>query len=288
MFLKKILILGSTSFASKGLIESLDQLNVHITCFNRGEININGKTVTGPVLKMIDNPYLSEPFDLVINYMILKEKSVQLNLEFLEALTAFCNARNVKHLIQISSISVYPNEEKLINELSPIEENIKRKGRYAAIKIAVDQYLSKVNNLKFSVCYVRPGFILADDKEPSLTGILKRLPFNIGILLGDKSSTLPTIYRHQLNDAMAKIVMSQNKEKVYIITSKTTDTKYNFVINRFNFNVFVLPKHITLMAAKVLYFFRIFSYSQYMQVRGLFKSTVFDPSNTETKLNIHL
>jgi len=284
---KKILIIGSRSFASKGLPEKLEKLNLDVTCFNRGEVSVMEKNVTGPMMEMTHNPWLSEGFDVVINYVFLKNESIQLNLKYIDSLIEFCRVKNVKQLIQISSVSVYPNNSQFINEKSAIENEIENKGDYASVKTAVDKYLLSFCELKFSISFVRPGFIVTSEVLPSLTGILKLLPFNTGVLMGNKETTLPIIDREVLNEAITQIIVLDKKESVYLVISKQTETKYNFVRSKFDYRIIPLPKKVTLFVAKVFLSMKIFNARQYLQVKGLFKTTVFDCSCTEKNLNIN-
>ena len=284
---KKVLIIGSRSFASKGLPEKLEKLNFDVTCFNGGQVSLKENIVSGPIMEMLQNPGLIKDFDVVINYVFLKNESIELNLNYADSLIEFCKEKNVKRLIQISSVSVYSNYAKLINEESAIENEIENKGEYASLKTAVDKYLLSLNGLKFTISYVRPGFIVTPDVLPSLAGIIKLLPFNTGILMGNRETTIPVIDRKALNEAIAQMIVLDNKESVYLVTSNKTETKYNFVKSRFNYRIIPLPKKMTLLVAKILFSAKFFSKTQYLQLKGLFKTTVFDSSGTQKNLKIN-
>ena len=75
---------------------------------------------------------------------------------------------------------------------------------------------------------------------PSLAGLLILLPFNTGLLMGDKKTTLPIIDREKVNEAIAQIITLDKRGGVYLIISKKTETKYGFVKSNFNYQ---LPDH---------------------------------------------
>lgn len=134
--MKKVLICGHRSFVATGLLKEFDDLGITYDCFSRGDEKREGNVVTGDVMMMADNKYLDE-YDTVVNYIILKGQSVEDNIAYIESLLKFCQKKKVKHLLQISSISVYPNEASVVTETSMIEEDYHNKGGYASIKVAV-------------------------------------------------------------------------------------------------------------------------------------------------------
>jgi len=283
---KKVLILGSRSLAATGLYALLSDAGFEVTCFNRGDEDIKGNFVSGNVLDLQKNKYLNNEFDVVINYILLKDKDAAANVEYIKTVLGFCRKNNVKHLIQISSISVYPNNAKRINEHSAIEEDPESKGSYAAVKIAVDKYLMTVKDPDLHISFVRPGFIVSEGDNASLAGIIKRLPFGINILLGNKETILPTVKRDLLHRAILQILKSGAVEPVYLILSNPSETKFNFVKDRQINNLIILPKTITLFFVRLLMLIRIFNKTQYNQIVGLFKTTYFDCSHTNQILKI--
>ena len=82
---------------------------------------------------MYENKYLGD-YTCVINFIILKGLSVEDNILYIQSLLEFCQQKHVKRLIQISSISVYPNEAVEVNEQSEIEKDWHNKGGYANVK----------------------------------------------------------------------------------------------------------------------------------------------------------
>ena len=239
--MKKILICGHRSFVATGLIKELENNGISYDCFSRGKVIRDGNVVTGDVLNMADDDLLDE-YDTVVNYIILKEQSVEDNIAYIQSLLDFCKKKKVKHLLQISSISVYQNEADVVTETTSIEKDYHNKGGYASIKVAVDHYLMEHPVEGMSVSFIRPGYIYTKNREISKAGILvSKLGMNV--LLGDKKTTLPLICRETLHKAIIKIIVAEKKEPVYLLLNKdkTTGTKYNFVCQQWNIKPVCLP-----------------------------------------------
>ena len=198
---KKILICGHRSFVATGLINKFKTAGIDFDCFSRGKEERNGNVVTGDVFLMHQNSELSENYDTVVNYILLKGKSVEENIQYCQSLLQFCKDKHVKNLIQISSISVYPNESLEVDETSAIEEDYHNKGGYASIKVAVDHYLMEHPIGGLQVSFVRPGYIYTKNQDISKAGILVS-KFGLNILLGDKRTTLPLICREKIHEAL--------------------------------------------------------------------------------------
>ncbi|MBS4034989.1 MAG: NAD(P)-dependent oxidoreductase [Ignavibacterium sp.] len=286
MSLKKILILGSKSFASTGLYNRLNAKGFLVKCFNRGNVTQAGDFVSGNVMDLNNNKHLSANFDAVINFIVLKDQDVQANINYIKAVVEFCKQNRIKRLIQISSLSVYPNDAKFINEMSEIENDIQLKGPYASIKAAVDKYLIEHQDPELSVSFIRPGFITNVETNVNFAGILKRFPPGINLLMGDRNTILPLIDRDNFHNAIERILQSERIEPVYVILSNPGGTKHNFVKHNTEITFFTLPKNITLIIGKILTVLKILSKTQYWQIKGLFKTTFFDCSRTEEILKI--
>ncbi len=281
---KKILICGDRSFAANGLEQILKSRGHIVECFSRGEISKNGNIVRGDVYDMCHNTYLGE-YDVVINFIIIKDGGVDENIKYAESLIKFCRQKNVKALFQISSISVYPNAAHYINEDSKIEQDHTLKGGYASIKTAVDNYMLAVKD-SLKVVFIRPGFIVSKDREISFVGIIKTLPFGLRILLGSKETSLPLIEKDRLHLALSKIVESDEWNNVYLILENVKGTKKDFVQNYSKYRTIPLPKHLVLSLSLLFYKLRLFSKCQVSQVVGLFKDTYFDSSESEYHLKM--
>ena len=250
--MKKILICGHRSFVATGLMQTLKDKGMDVDCFSRGEEERNDNVVTGDVTKIEKNQFLGS-YDTVINFIILKEKSIEENINYIQSLLSFCKTKGVKNLLQISSISVYPNEAIEVDENSEIEEDYHNKGGYASIKVAVDRYLLSNPVEGLNVSFVRPGYIYTKNREISKAGIFVS-KFGLNVLLGDKKTTLPLINREVLHEALFRIIECRTKNKVYLILNKDKEegTKFKFVVNQWNVKPICLPHGLIMMTAKIL------------------------------------
>lgn len=282
----RMLICGQRSFVATGFADKLNKYSIPYECFSRGCEKKEGNIITGNVMNMASNPYLGN-YDTVINFIILKDESVEKNVDYLKSLLSFCREKGVKHLIHISSISVYPNDAEYVNETSDIEHNYTNKGRYASIKVATDQYLKQHCVQGLTISLVRPGFIYTSHMVASKAGLLLS-KWGINILLGNKKTSLPLIHRNKVHEALIKIIQSPIKENVYLLLDKDKErgTKYNYVCNQWNIKPICLPYTPIVILAKALKSLHVIKDSHYSKIKGLFKRTWFDSSYTEEKLSI--
>lgn len=281
----KILICGHRSFVASGLEEKLLKKGYNVETFSRGELKIDGNCITGNVFEMADNPYFSGEYDVVINFIIIQNQGVNENIEFIKSLHSFCEKFKVKRLIQISSISVYPNTVKYVDEDSPIETNPDAKGGYACYKVAVDNYLESIDHL-YDIVYVRPGYIVSNEKPVSLVGILKPFGSKLGLLLGNKNTSLPLVDKEKVHESLIRIVEIEKPRKVYLLLENKNGKKIDLVKQTFKGLVICLPKRITIFTARILFAIKIFKFRHLQQVLGLFKDTYFDSSETEYGLQL--
>lgn len=283
---KDLLICGPRSFVATGLSEKASQAGLTFDGFSRGSEQRDGFFVYGNVQKMRENPHLGE-YQSVVNFIILKGCSIEENLAYIQSLLDFCKDRKVNRLIQISSISVYPNEASTVNESSDIEKDWQNKGGYASIKVAVDHFIENNKPKGLEVVYVRPGFIYEKNHEISKAGILVS-KCGLNILLGDKKTTLPLINRGKIHDALIKIIKSKECNRVYLLLNpdKEEGTKYNFVTRQWNVKPLTMPAAPFLLAAKILKGIGVFKEKHYLKVVGLFKRTWYDSRGTEKALGM--
>lgn len=280
-----ILICGHHSYASKGLKELLKQRGHKVICFSRGEKKRVGDVVTGPVKDLYNNELIEEHIDAVINFILLQGCSIKENEEYAYSLIRFCESKKVKRLIQISSISSYPNDIKLIKEDSPIENQMNQKGPYGIIKIVADTVLARAkNNVSFDIVFVRPGYIIADDNPHPFKGIAKFITNRIAILIGDKKSTLPCVTRNVFHNCLVEIVSQKKSLPVYLIIEGEGDTKYSYFKSQSNAKVIPLPKFVFLLLTNVASFLRILKRKHAYAIKGAFKINYFDNSLTKQKL----
>ena len=286
---RKVLVCGQRSFVASGFTDLLTRCGIEHDCFSRGEEARSGSVVSGDVMKMSENPYLVDDYSTVVNFIIIKDNSREKNIEYAQSLLDFCKSRRVKHLIQISSISAYPNGTKYVNERSDIESDWHNKGGYAAIKVAVDHYMMDNKPDSLYISFVRPGFIYTKNREISRAGILIS-KLGINILLGDKKTSLPLICRETLHDSLIKIIEQEKPLPVYLLLNKDKEvgTKYNFVRKQWNVRPLCLPYKPIMLAAKLMKSVGLFRERHYLMFVGLFKRTWFDSSVTEKTLGVNL
>jgi len=281
---EKILICGHRSFVATGLTDVMSKHDISHECFSRGETRRVGNVVTGDVMNMATNPELKR-YDTVINFIILKDASVEQNIAYIQSLLAFCKQAGVKHLIQISSIAVYPNDAEYVNESSELETAGNKSG-YAAIKLAVDKYLLEHPVEGMHITFVRPGFVYAKNTEVSKAGLVVS-KCGIHVLWGDKRTVLPKINRADLHEALIRIALSEEINNVYLVfNSSPEQTKYDFVSRQWNIHPICLPASFVVYTAKCLNKVRLISNTNLKRIIGLFKRTQFDNHRTEERLSM--
>lgn len=282
----RLLICGQNSFAAKGLEEVLRENGHEVECFSRGPENRFGSSISGDVFKMDENPCFRKAYDAVINFIIINEGGIDVNLSYMRTLTEFCRSKSVKQLIHISSISVYPNCAEYVNESTNIESDVEKKGSYASVKVAVDHYLLSLKDSSFGISYIRPGFIIVDGRANSLAGILKKLPTGCGFLLGDRHTTLPLLDRSTFHRAVAALFQNGSFEDVYLMFSNAGETKYSIAKSSYSGPIIILPRKLIFFLAGAARRCGVLSKTKYHQIVGLFKRTRFNSARTASLLKV--
>jgi len=211
---EKVLLCGHRSFAAIGLQAMLEEDGHEVLTFSRGPLVREGRQVTGPVNELAENPLLDEPFDTVINYILLHREPIADNEEYMRGLLRFCESRKVRHLIHISSCSAYKNQAKFVNENAPVETDLSKKGVYAAVKAAQENVIKRQRPLGLKVSMVRPGLILANGMGGFMGGIGVRLPWNSILGLGHANSQLPLVTREAVNASVLELINNPPDEDV--------------------------------------------------------------------------
>ncbi len=281
-----ILICGHRSYASRGLKNVLEAKGHKVLCFSRGDMKREQDVITGPVKELDKNPYISENIDVVINFILLQNTSAEENVAYIDSLIAFCNLKKVKRLIQISSISAYPNDAPIIKEDTPTETDLSKKGGYGIIKSSADNRLeSEKRNCTFEIVFVRPGYIVADDNPHPFKGIAKFLGSNLAVLIGNKHSTLPCILRSTLHACLEEIAVQDNPLPVYLLVEGVGTTKYSYFKSQSNSAVIPLPKCFFELIANTAKCLHVIDDKTASGIKGVFKVQKFD--NTQTKSKLH-
>ena len=276
--MKKVLICGANSFVANGLLDLLTKNGFDVEAFSRGENPSRYENhIRGKYLDINHNNELSATYDVVVNYAVLKDSSVEENIKYLEALISFCKSHKVKKLIHFSSIMVYNRNLHFIYEDSPTDTSKSTilKG-YGLIKIATDEYLNSVNNdLPFEVIRVRPGYVVAENRP---CPFIKRLPLGISIILGNKQSTLPIVKREDIHN--------DDNLPVYLFYPNDGITKYQYAKKNVGGLIIPLPKCIFKGIPHFLAKIHIIPWSLYSRFEGMFTDIRYSSELTENKLNM--
>ena len=86
MVKQKILLIGNKSFAAKGLSKKLILAGHEVDHFSRGKEKKEDRNITGNVFSMCSNQFLRKNYDIIINFVIIKNSSVKENLSFIKEL----------------------------------------------------------------------------------------------------------------------------------------------------------------------------------------------------------
>lgn len=212
----QVLVLGHRSFVGSGIEERLRAAGYEVTIFRRGPIGVQGNGVAGSVLSLRDNPHLDRQFDAVVNFVLLKDDSLERNVAFVNELAAFVEERRIPHLVHLSSVSSYRDDTPLILEDSPTETDPKKKGSYGSLKVATDLALMSRAKGRFGLTLVRPGFVLAPGLASPIVGMGARVPSNGLLVLGSAQDTVPMVRRSDVQDAIVKILARGSKGELAI------------------------------------------------------------------------
>jgi nucleoside-diphosphate-sugar epimerase len=204
---KRVLITGHTSFAAQGLAQRLVEKGFRVDCFSRRFLPVADDigVVVGdaPSLHLADG--LAATYDVVINFLLIKDGDVAANEKYIHSLVTLCRDRRVGHLIHISSISVYPASATMITERSEMEADPAKKGSYGSLKVATDLLLLQQTPADTCISFVRPGFILAPGLTDPIVGMAFRTPYNRLLLLGRSTNTVPLASRDHVHQVIEKL-----------------------------------------------------------------------------------
>lgn len=280
--MNNILICGNRSFVARGLYEQLIGIGFQVDCFTRGEEKRDGDQITGDVFKVASSVHLAEKYDILINFIVLKDRSIKENLLYIKELTDLCFKKSIKRLIQVSSIMVYNNNELTVNENTPIEINTDKLG-YGAIKIEVDHYLMSLKDLPFNISFVRPGYVIAEDRK---VPFLKKLPLGFALIKGDRKSIMPIVKREAIHNAIANMLRQETFENVYLFVPSLNKTKYEYANEIGKFIFVFLPKWLILGTARLLKLLGLISKSFYGRIEGMYIEIKYNSSKTEQILQV--
>lgn len=271
----RILCFGKNSFIASQFESSLENQSIYIDWFSRGVESRIGNVVYGSIDNIEKNPFFIDNYDCVINFAILKNSSIDDNVNFIKIITNFCLKYKVKKFLHFSSPMVYSYNSMYIDEYSKIEDlNITWKGHYAKIKLATDKYLiESCNNFTFDICILRPGYVYEFYKQVKFS---IKIYGNIRILLSDRKSVLPTICKKQLHSSLIKIIFSNNLPRVIHLFENGGTNKYLFTKNTYP-RSFIISINYLLFLIIPKYLFKYSSKSRlfYSRIEGLFIQSKF-------------
>lgn len=280
-----ILICGHRSYAARGLKKLLEKKGHQVLCFSRGEEKREGDVITGPVVDIMSNKHFKEPIDVVINFILIQNGDAKVNENYMTSLLMFCERRHVKRLIQISSISSYPNDAELIKESSPTETRMERKGHYGLIKSAADGVMERaIGHTDMEIVLARPGYIVAEDNPHPFKGVAKFVGSKFAILFGNKKSTLPCISRTTLHECLEEIATQAKPLPVYLLIEGENTTKYDYFKKQSKAMIVPLPKWLFVLAANVAKSLHLIGDKTASGIKGVFKVQKFDNTITKNKL----
>lgn len=281
----RVLVCGANSFVSKGIFISLRGEGYEVEGFSRGPEGRDGKIVKGDYSVISENNYLCSKYDVVINYAVIKDGTVDDNLQYVRNLIKLCQEKKVKKLIHFSSTMVYGYDIGVVNENTPIEklEETWKKG-YGEIKIAVDQFLMSVRgSLSFELVIVRPGYVLADNRS---CPYIKSLPLGLTLIKGNSKSKLPIVKREDIHKALIKIINTDNNLPVYHLFPDDGITKFKYAKQQGYKHLIPMPKCIFYGFPYMMLKFGLMSKSLYSRFEGMYNENIFSSKMTIQKLGI--
>lgn len=282
----KILICGATSFVAKGFADLLTQEGFDVDCFSRGlQAEREGNIIRGKYSEIDKNDCLAPQYDIVVNFAILKDASVQDNIEYLQNLLQMCQEHGVKKLVHFSSVMAYNYHLPTVDESTQIDtlENTRMKG-YGEIKIATDWFLQKKRaDMPFEVILVRPGYVLADNRP---CPFIKHLVGPFYVIKGNKKSKQPIVHREDIHFALLKIIQQEDNLLVYHFFPTDGMTKYRFAKENVKGFVLTMPKIIFNGIPYVMMKIGLMKPSLYSRFEGMYIESDFQSLKTQEKLNI--
>lgn len=277
-----VLICGHRAFVATGLISVLERQGNNVDCFSRGELGKQNNIISGPISDLIMNPYFKDHYDVIINFIVLKTQSVDANISYINSLISLSMKKEVKHLIHLSSIMVYDNNENIVDEKTRIEYDTHKKG-YGEIKIGVDKFLESVTNIPFKISFIRPGYVIALGRS---IPFIKKLPFGFALIKGNRKSIMPIVNRETIHDAIANLIKMKQMQSVYLFVPSHNQTKYELAKGLGYYRLIGLPKGLILCFARLFTKIKILPKSFYVRVEGMYIETQYDSTRTEQELKI--
>jgi nucleoside-diphosphate-sugar epimerase len=227
----KILVLGSSSFAAQGLVDLLQLFGHEVWSFNRRqEMRLGDRGLTGNISSLAGLAAGLQGCDAVVNYLLMKDSSLEANLQLLQRLNELLIAIGCRRFIHVSSVSVLPAVTGRVSEEHEPPRNFRQKGAYARLKIATERWVTD-HVTHCQLVLVRPGFVVAPGLSDPLVGIGKLLPNQRILGLGHRNSIIPVISRQILNEGVARLcqVRLQRQRTTVMFTAPDSPTRAEFI-----------------------------------------------------------
>jgi len=294
----RILLCGHRAFAARGLVERLRADGHEVVCFSRGPLAGAAGVVSGPIDAIHENPHLQGRFDTVVNYILVKDGTIEDNLSYLDSLLELCRRAAVGHLVHISSVSVHRGSVRVVHESAEVETDPSRKGSYGGLKVATEAHVRVKLPETIKLSLVRPGFVLGAGLENPIVGMAFRLPWNRLLLLGSARNHVPVTTRERLNEAVARVVASppEAREEALLIADGDSPTRRSYLetcCTRLGCGtgVTALPVPVWLAAAlggELVARTARMSLRPLRIIGGACRSQSFDPARTAKRLGLDL
>ncbi len=201
----KILLLASSSFAAASLPASLRAAGHDVWTFNRSRPAEAGPQDLAGSYEFLGDITTAAmgSAEVLINFAIVKNGSIEQNIELADRVMEAGRRLGVKRFIHISSISVLPSVEGVLNE-DAVAVEAKWKGVYSRVKAAVESHVIP-RWKEGELVVVRPGFILDQGLVDSMVGTGKALPTGHVLGLGNRRTIIMLIHRRTVDEALTRI-----------------------------------------------------------------------------------
>jgi hypothetical protein len=86
----KVLCFGKNSYIASQLESNIENDSIHFDWFSRGNESRIGNIIFGDLNNINNNQFLNNSYDCVINFTILKDSTIDKNIEFIKNIINYC------------------------------------------------------------------------------------------------------------------------------------------------------------------------------------------------------
>ncbi len=199
----RVLLLGDTSFVARGFRQLLQSHGASVLAVQQNADTDDDPTVfVGEVTRLTKLELPPGRFDAVINFVMLRDGGVDENLAYIDEVLTFVKQHEIPHLLHLSSISTYADDQTLVTEYSRIEEDVSKRDPQTQVEIAADRRLLDALGTRGGLTLVRPGFLLGTGLCDPIAGSGARVPGNNLLVFGSSNAIVPLVTRQQVHDAL--------------------------------------------------------------------------------------